>query len=219
MSAPACANPGADARKLNAKGIIAGSIRKGDADAVESMLEANPELLNAYVGGSSTPVCFACAFNQAAIVEVCIALGADLNKRNGAGQTPLLVAAGRGHIACVEALLRTELSVDIHALSRNGQTAIDVAESRRGHEDACAIAITCEAQKRNAMERKQIDKKLRLAAKKNTTRMDALSGERLDQGKTDIPGASERDSSFCTRRYWCCQCWCCHCLHAPVVCV
>eukprot|EP00949_MAST-11_sp_MAST-11-sp1_P002236 g2236.t1 len=143
MSAPACANPGVDARKLNAKGIIAGSIRKGDADAVESMLEANPELLNAYVGGSSTPVCFACAFNQAAIVEVCIALGADLNKRNGAGQTPLLVAAGRGHIACVEALLRTELSVDIHALSRNGQTAIDVAESRRGHEDACAIAITC----------------------------------------------------------------------------
>ena len=184
MSAPACANPGADARKLNAKGIIAGSIRKGDVDAVESMLEANPELLNAFVGGSSTPVCFACAFNQAAIVEVCIAHGADLNKCNGAGQTPLLVAAGRGHIACVEALLRTELSVDIHALSRNGQTAIDVAESRRGHEDACAIAITREAQKRNAMERKQVDKKLRLAARKKYNEDGCLVRGKARPGKT-----------------------------------
>jgi hypothetical protein len=54
-----------------------------------------------------------------------IASGADVNVRNAAGETPLMLATGRPNIEAVKALLQT--SADVKAKAMNGDTALDIA--------------------------------------------------------------------------------------------
>ena len=78
--------------------------------------------------------CRAAAVGDATAV---LAVGADaLNERDACGNTPLVWAADRGHVACVEALVSA--GADVNAQGFLGATAVARA-SRRGHVDVLQV--------------------------------------------------------------------------------
>jgi excisionase family DNA binding protein len=64
-------------------------------------------------------------------VQSLIEEGADLNEKDAAGRTALMIAANRGHTYVVQLLL--ERGADANATDNNGLTAMQAAESRGFH--------------------------------------------------------------------------------------
>jgi len=77
------------------------------------------------------------------IMEVLVGAGADLNKVNGRGQTPLMIAAASGHTEAVVWLLNN--GADWRLTDNTVKTALDVANNKRHTEVAAIIEAHIEA--------------------------------------------------------------------------
>lgn len=75
---------------------------------------------------------------DAGMVKALLEKGADVNARNGEGDTPLILAARNGHAETVSALLESEADPDMTDAA--GDTAIIIA-STRGHIDTVKALI------------------------------------------------------------------------------
>ncbi|MBC6401207.1 MAG: ankyrin repeat domain-containing protein, partial [Ekhidna sp.] len=73
-----------------------------------------------------------------AAILMLIEEGADINAKDNQGNTALMLAAGGGHTATVNALLKVE-GIEINTIDNNNKTALDLANSLSSGADKTAI--------------------------------------------------------------------------------
>ena len=125
----------ADPSPDDARRII-DAARLGQLEQLKSILDRQPELLNARLSkGDSTPLHHAVFNRQHAIVRELIARKADVNAKNHTGLTPLHNCVDIGNIQ--SAVLLLDHGADINAQNTAGQTplAYAVALGRPALED------------------------------------------------------------------------------------
>ncbi len=94
--------------------------QKGDMETVRSLVENNPDLVNAVDDSKRTPLHYAALSQNPALVEFLISRGADIKARELNGGTPLHFAAYGGNTAVVSILIQK--GSDLHAKNNMGQT-------------------------------------------------------------------------------------------------
>ncbi len=108
----------------------------GDLEAVEALLDADPELVNARNKNDKTPLFFAISMNRADIFELLIARGADIHAADMTGLTPLHVAVFvvpyKNNAALAERLVA--LGADLEAKDTFGDTPLHVAAYKNSPE-------------------------------------------------------------------------------------
>lgn len=72
-----------------AESELVAAIKNGDTVKVESLIKANPSLVNEMGSDKKTPIYWAIRYKNKEIVEFLIANGANLNSRDNIGNTPL----------------------------------------------------------------------------------------------------------------------------------
>ncbi len=102
----------------------------GNTDVVKLLLE-HGATLDAKDAEGKTPLLHACTGPFAETVEVLIAAGADVNTKEATEAfTPLMMAAGIGHIEVVKVLLKHKADKDV--LDNDGDSALQHAQNS-GH--------------------------------------------------------------------------------------
>jgi hypothetical protein len=106
---------------------LANAARAGDAAGIRQLVARGADP-NAPSGGNSwTPLLHAIHTHQNASVSALLDAGADVNRADHEGITPLMMAAGYGYDDTVRLLL--ERKADARLKRRNGETALDWAMS------------------------------------------------------------------------------------------
>ncbi|UCE22524.1 MAG: ankyrin repeat domain-containing protein, partial [Candidatus Aminicenantes bacterium] len=94
--------------------------QKGDIETVRSLVENNPDIVNAVDDNKRTPLHYAALSQNQALVEFLLSKGADIKARELNGGIPLHFAAYGGNTAVVSILLQK--GSDLHAKNNMGQT-------------------------------------------------------------------------------------------------
>jgi hypothetical protein len=103
--------------------------RLGDLQALETLLESNPDFLNMPVGVRGSTLLHTAAYNDHPdVIEVLLKRGASVDQRNIAGETPLFSAVLRGGSSSIEALLKA--GANPNTPDNNGLTPLKVATDR-----------------------------------------------------------------------------------------
>jgi hypothetical protein len=100
-------------------------IEGGDVAAVKELLEANPSLVSADLGGRERPLHYAALYGHTEIVHLLLELGAKVDPRNRYRQTPLHQAALNGHLQIARLLI--EAGADVNARDCDKQTPLTQA--------------------------------------------------------------------------------------------
>lgn len=103
--------------------------KKGDVDRIQSLLEADPTLVNATDPDGCTPLHCAAWKGNAAAVSTLIDYGGDVNAQSNNthyGGTPLHAAAHANHREVAELLIAH--GADTIAISCNGRTPLQETE-------------------------------------------------------------------------------------------
>jgi len=111
--------------------------KSGDADRVRELLAGDASLAHARDKDGSTPLHCAAWRGHAAVAELLLNAGADVNARNQNehyGDTPLHAAAHGNQRAVAELLIGR--GADVHAKSCNGRTPLEETTIH----DASAVA-------------------------------------------------------------------------------
>jgi ankyrin repeat protein len=124
---------------------ICNSVQQGDINKVKSMLDANPELINAS-NDYGTLLCIAAGRGNKEVAELLIDRGANVNEKviriNG-DFTPLYIAAWNGHKNVAELLIAKGAEVNVK--TKNGWTPLHIAVWN-GHRDVAELLIDKGAQ-------------------------------------------------------------------------
>ncbi len=91
------------------------AVRKGDLAAVQEMLAKDPGLLNAPADHDRTPLLMAVALKQEGIFKFLLASGADVNRTDRDGFSPLFLACYFGLAEWTEPLIRKGAEINAHA--------------------------------------------------------------------------------------------------------
>ncbi|MCE5323900.1 phosphodiester glycosidase family protein [bacterium] len=120
----------------------AGEIHKaaasGDLARVQELVNDDPTLVNSQDVSGATPLHWAVDRNQRAMVDLLIALGANINAKKKNGVTPTHIAAGEGRNEILEILLTR--SADVNAKDNYGRTPISIARYRQKAEAVKILA-------------------------------------------------------------------------------
>ncbi|XP_068158269.1 myotrophin isoform X1 [Drosophila tropicalis] len=101
------------------------TIKNGEFDAVQTTFFNNLHKVNDEIEGRC-PIHYAADFGQLKVLQYLINIGADVNKRDKHGITPLLAAVWEGHTSCVKLLL--EKGANKHGCTPDGQSYISAAD-------------------------------------------------------------------------------------------
>ncbi len=104
---------------------------KQDADAVENLLDKNPELANDTNANLQTPLHIAARQGDEKLVRMLLESGASLEAKDDKCRTPLHAAALQGRLETVKLLV--EKGADIDVRDRSGATPLDLAR-KNNHE-------------------------------------------------------------------------------------
>ncbi|XP_023177418.1 myotrophin [Drosophila hydei] len=102
------------------------TIKNGELDAVQTAFSNDTQKVNTEIKGRF-PIHYAADFGQLNVLQFLVKLGADVNRKDKHGITPLLAAVWEGHTKCVEFLL--EKGADKNGVTPDGQSYVDVAEN------------------------------------------------------------------------------------------
>ncbi len=132
LTVAGCLDPGSD-------GSLHSAITRRDIGAVKAEVERGVDVDAPGMYGR-TPLYYAALYGESNIVAYLLSQGADPKKGASwkGNDTPLHVAAGHGHIGCVEALLSKSIAVDIRN-SANQTPLHDAARNR--HPDVVRILL------------------------------------------------------------------------------
>jgi len=103
------------------------SIKNGDLDEVQKIVEAESIDVNAELSGGRCPLHYAADMGQTEVIQYLVSKGADVNKEDKHGITPLLAAVWEGHASSVKALLEAGARKD--GKTPDGQSYLSAAES------------------------------------------------------------------------------------------
>lgn len=106
---------GCDRGSEQARVELGDALRKGDRELVASIIEQRPKLIRARYEKERHPLHLAARWGDAKIVEILLASGADLNAVDEAGNTPLMYAAGKGHVEVTRRLLERRADTGLNA--------------------------------------------------------------------------------------------------------
>ena len=112
------------------------ALRKGDVPRATAILEKSAGLSGVRDERGRTPLRHAAYQGHAAMAELLLGHGADVNARDDNGQTPLHNAAYKGHAHVVELLLAK--GADVNAKDNNGASPLHNAVSW-GQNDVVAV--------------------------------------------------------------------------------
>ncbi|MEI6915666.1 MAG: ankyrin repeat domain-containing protein, partial [Armatimonadota bacterium] len=112
---------------------------KGDTAKVESIIGSNAASLNEQDGTGATPLHYAVAAGQKAVVKLLISNTADVNAAKKDGVRPLHVAAATGNLDLAKLLV--EAGAEVNAKDGKGRTAFDIAKSG-GETDVAAYLVS-----------------------------------------------------------------------------
>ncbi|EDW52408.1 myotrophin [Drosophila sechellia] len=101
------------------------TIKNGEIDAVQAAFQNDAQKVNEEIKGRF-PVHYAADFGQLNVLKFLISLGADINKKDKHGITPILAAIWEGHTSCVELLLK--VGADKNGSTPDGQSYLEAAE-------------------------------------------------------------------------------------------
>lgn len=87
-------------------------IRRGDLQAVERMLEQNPQWVHMKDERGSTPLILAAYYNQGDIVETLLKHGAEVDAKDGSGSTALMGACFKGYEEVARKLIRAGADIN-----------------------------------------------------------------------------------------------------------
>lgn len=104
------------------------SLRQGDRQAFQKLLDENPRAVNLKGPGGSTPLMYAALYGDSGDLRRLLARGADPNLKNEAGTTALMWAAGD----LGKTRLLVDHSADVNARSDNARTPLMIASTRFG---------------------------------------------------------------------------------------
>ena len=104
-----------------------------DFDRVKYLLEVFGLHPDSTIDGKPTALCYAVLKPNLNLVEHLIQLGADVNKSDGMGMTPLHYAAVGGCNYCVSILISR--GAEINAVNSSGRTPASLAWDRRVRSD------------------------------------------------------------------------------------
>ncbi|RSL64197.1 hypothetical protein CEP53_004141 [Fusarium sp. AF-6] len=101
------------------------AIQQGlDMSLIRQALQEEPWTINEYIAPGVAPLHVALFQPEDAteVIELLIAMGADVNMRSRQGQTPLMIAVSRGQLECIRILSRSKGTLE--AKDRHGNTAL-----------------------------------------------------------------------------------------------
>ena len=93
--------------------------RRGDTNEVKQLCDMFPELINARDAKGFTPLIIAVYNHQAAVADILLANGADVNVQDFSGNTALMGTCFKGYADLADKLLEAGADVNL----RNGQDA------------------------------------------------------------------------------------------------
>ncbi|EDW82500.1 uncharacterized protein Dwil_GK25099 [Drosophila willistoni] len=110
---------------INTENLI-WAIKNGDFKAVQtvflnSQFDVNDQL------GERFPLHYAADFGQLKLLEFFIKIGADVDRKDKYGITPILAALWEGHTDCVKCLLQQ--GANRHGQTPNGQSYAEAADN------------------------------------------------------------------------------------------
>ncbi|EDV98283.1 myotrophin [Drosophila grimshawi] len=101
------------------------TIKNGEVDAVQNAFDNSNRNVNDLIG-ERTPLHYAADFGQLKVLEYLVQIGADVNKLDKYGITPLLAAIWEGHTTSVEYLLQH--GANKVGTTPTGQNYVEAAE-------------------------------------------------------------------------------------------
>lgn len=112
----------------------------GDADRVDALLRAEPEIRDSRSPDGWTPLHLAAHFGHEDVVRLLLERGAavDVRSRNVMANTPLHAAAGRHPRICQ---ILVEAGADVNSRQEGGWTPLHAA-ARSGHEDTVELLLS-----------------------------------------------------------------------------
>jgi ankyrin repeat protein len=105
--------------ELKEQAYFIDACRRGDTKEVKQLCDMFPELINARDAKGFTPLIIAVYNHQAAVADILLANGADVNVQDFSGNTALMGTCFKGYADLADKLLEAGADVNI----RNGQGA------------------------------------------------------------------------------------------------
>lgn len=105
---------------------LAWSVKNGDLNAVQEMVDKQKQDVNVEIAGRC-PLHYAADYGQIEIIKYLVTKGADVNREDKHGICALLAATWEGHTECVRYLLSK--GANKHAKAPDGRKIIDCADT------------------------------------------------------------------------------------------
>jgi ankyrin repeat protein len=119
------------------------AIMRQDMTALVTMLVSNGYDPNSRMAGSGTTALHICArldHTVPTMASLLVEYGADVNRSNAHGETPLMIAAMYQRRTIVEYLLRPNVGADVSIRAKSGDTALVYATAKRQNQSGSNAA-------------------------------------------------------------------------------
>jgi ankyrin repeat protein/TPR repeat protein len=164
------------------------AVRAGDTEKVQALLKADPKLVQARTDDGNTALHLAALEGQAAVAQLLLAAGAQVNAPGLREETPLHMAMYDGHRELAELLLAS--NANVNARNTAGETPLHLA-ARKGHRELAELLLEHQADA-NAKDRQDATPLHTAAAAGNKEMVALLLSQNANPGARDKAGRTPK---------------------------